>query len=164
MANKKISELQEANQITKDDVIVVVSNGSTSKTPISSLVNFFLPVGITIEIEDVNFDPNVIYGGSWVREKGTVSVGVDEDDSDFAKVGIEGGAKTHKMTLDELVEHDHVIDGAGNVEWALGDITFQANMGGANTGRSKRTKTTGGSKPFSILQPYRTKYKWRRIE
>ena len=163
MANKKISELQEVSQVTKDDIIVVVSNGNTSKAPIFKLVDFFLPVGITIAIEDENFNPNIVYGGTWVREKGTVTIGVDEDDPDFAKAGIEGGEKEHTMTLDELVPHKHGISGAGNITYANGYPTLMANNEGDNKGNWKQTDESGSGKPFKILQPYRTKYKWRRI-
>lgn len=163
MANKKISELQAATSITKDDIFVVVSDGSTKKVSMSNIIDFFYPIGSIVENENSEFNPNTSFGGTWELIKGKNIIGVDENDSDYNLPGIEGGSKTHKLTVDELPPHNHPVNGAGNVEWAQGEITFMANGGGDNPGRSTRTGLTGGNQPFNIVQPFRTAYIWRRV-
>lgn len=39
--------------------------------------------------------------------KGRVVVGVDESQTEFSELGLEGGAKTHKLTVAEMPKHTH---------------------------------------------------------
>ena len=55
-----------------------------------------------------NTNPSTYLGGTWVAwGAGKVPVGVDDSDTDFATVEKTGGEKTHKLTVDELAEHEH---------------------------------------------------------
>lgn len=100
------------------------------------------------------------YGfGTWeAYGSGQMLLGV----SDNHTVGSTGGEETHSITLDELPEklnfgyadkqtpgHDPVMTGI----WASAIPTqfFDVSIG-------------GNSNPFSILPPYITVYRWRRID
>ena len=60
-----------------------------------SILDYFYPVGTVYETFDNSFYPSTNWGGTWERIKGKVLVGVDEDDTDFASAGLEGGSKTN---------------------------------------------------------------------
>lgn len=162
MANKKISELQAATSVSKDDTLVVVSDGSTKKISMSNIIDFFYPIGSIYQTENSDFDPNTTFGGTWELIKGKSIIGVDENDADYNLPGIEGGSKTHKLTVDELPPHNHTINGAGNVEWGQGEVTLMANGGGNYPGLMTRTGLTGGNQPFNVVSPFRTAFIWRR--
>lgn len=81
-------------------------------------------------------------------------------------VGTSVGAETHTMTLQELVSHEHSING-----WAFG---IQNPSGGEThfaptepyssiNNFSGTTKPTGEGRPFSIMQPTQYVYRWQRI-
>ena len=75
------------------------------------------------------------------------------DDTDINAIGKKYGEKTHTLTLNEIPSHNHQFDGAGNTEWGLGDVTFNANMSGANQGRWKQTSYAGGGQAHNNMQP-----------
>lgn len=132
----------------------------TDLNQIKNAINNLFPVGFIIEVDNADFNPNTYWGGTWERDKGHVIVSVDEDDPDFSTSGKTGGEKEHTLTIEEMPSHNHGFSGAGNTEWGLGDVTFNANMNGANQGRHKETSYTGGGQPHNNMPPYRTAYRW----
>lgn len=81
-------------------------------------------------------------------------------------VGTSVGSETHTMTLQELVSHEHSING-----WSFG---IQNPSGGETqfaptepyssiNNFSGTTKPTGEGQPFSIMQPTQYVYRWQRI-
>lgn len=54
-------------------------------------------------VTQTNTNPNSILGfGTWERLKGKVCLGLDENDTDFNRIGKTGGAKKHKHTTSVL--------------------------------------------------------------
>ena len=53
----------------------------------------FYPVGSIYQTTDNSFNPNNVWGGTWVKIEGKVLVGLDLNDLDFNTVGNTGGAK-----------------------------------------------------------------------
>ena len=71
------------------------------------LLAYIYPVG-SIKMTADNTNPSTYLGGTWVAwGSGKVPVGVNTSDADFATVEKTGGEKTHKLTVDELAEHEH---------------------------------------------------------
>ena len=68
-------------------------------------------------------------------------------------VGAVGGAATHKLTVNELPSHSHdFLDGTFTLNDGRGS---DGGVDGDKHGVHKfKTDVTGGSKPFSIMQPY----------
>ena len=94
------------------------------------------PVGSIIENALTDFDPNIYYGGDWeLFATGQVTVGAGTNSS--GKVwtcGDSGGSETHTLTIEEMAEHNHVIDSTtlyGDVVLhASGTGTHVADVGG----------------------------------
>ena len=76
---------------------------------ISDLLNMFYPVGSVYETMDSSFDPNKKWGGTWVRIKGRVLVGVDENDVYFDVPEKTGGYKKPNIKVENLPSHSHDV-------------------------------------------------------
>lgn len=76
---------------------------------ISDLLNMFYPVGSVYETMDSSFDPNKKWGGTWVRIKGRVLVGVDENDAYFDAPEKTGGYKKPSIKVENLPSHSHDV-------------------------------------------------------
>jgi hypothetical protein len=76
---------------------------------ISDLLNMFYPVGSVYETMDSSFDPNKKWGGTWVRIKGRVLVGVDENDAYFDVPEKTGGYKKLSIKVENLPSHSHDV-------------------------------------------------------
>lgn len=126
------------------------------------LLKTVFPIGATyITQEDINPSLTLKFG-TWERVKGKVLVGIDEDDSDFASFGQEGGEKTHTLTINEMPSHNHSVSRSGAVLEG-GYTALYNNNGAKELGFS--TENTGGGQPFNITQPYKVVgYMWIRTQ
>lgn len=86
-----------------------------------------------------------------------VPIGYDrsEEQSERGNIGTTGGEEKHTMTINELVEHSHIIGGS------LTDLTnFTISSGGNGAAQNyyvgNRSGNTGNSQPFNVMQPYVT--------
>ena len=136
----------------------------------NDLFDLIYPVGICVEFA-TNINPNDVFiGQEWIRDaKGMVTVGVDEEDEDFATVGKCGGKKTHTLTASEMPKHRHYGSKTNWMNWASLDrgVTNRfcvASGGYADLSGIPMTDITGGDQPHNNLQPYITRYKWVRIK
>lgn len=107
-------------------------------------------------------NPNTIFGvtvGTWAQEKGRFLVGFDDTQEEFDLLAATGGAKSHAMTLGNLIEHSHVVDG----QWVAGNgSNLGAEAPGATTTTSGNTTGNTGSAtptPIPTLPPY-VVYSW----
>lgn len=168
----KISEMEEAEQVNNEDLIMIVQNGINKKVQASKLnlrdlivgriLELVFPIGSTY-ITQTNVNPNTILGfGTWERLKGKVCLGLDEDDTDFDAIGKTGGEKEHTLTIPELAEHDHIANSL--IYWAQTASSGLAGTDGTywraevrNTGKS------GGNQPHNNMQPFEiVGYMWIR--
>ena len=116
------------------------------------------PVG-AIYISTSSVNPSTYLGGTWASfGQGRTLVGVDTTDTAFNTVQKTGGAKTHKLTIDEMPSHVHKY----NAEIVGGAGTARGVISGSNLSYS--TAATGGDGEHNNLQPYITTYMWRRTE
>lgn len=128
-----------------------------------AVVNLIYPVGIVVDFS-VNTNPNAIWSGTiWERfAEGRTTVGYQSGDADFGTIGQTGGKKGHKMTIDNLIEHDHEY-----LYWFPGgdDMDGMSNDSATDTSESRKTTKTGNADPTPIptLPPYVVTAKWVRI-
>ena len=133
-----------------------------------SIIDLIHPIGSIIYLNNET-NPNELYQGTtWERIKGKVLVGVDEDDTDFASAGLEGGSKTNSHEHWQSVSNDGstffctATSAAGlrsrtkNIK--RGSITLSSNQ--TNVTREDSTY----KETINILQPYKTVYIWERIK
>ena len=108
------------------------------------------PIGSIIETEDLDFDPNVEFGGTWERTlKGKFPVGYDPNDTDFNTVGKTGGSKQFELQL------------------LTGGNTFGLSTGAIGYGGKvliNETQGNGGyiTKQINTVPPYEVVAKWVR--
>lgn len=97
--------------------------------------------------------------GTWVRVKGKMIVGVDEDDDDFDAAGNTGGAKTVSLTSAQNGPHTHEIRVSGSDNFAGGQMV----AGRTNDAQSNpQTVSSGNGAPHENLPPYYATFIWRR--
>lgn len=74
-----------------------------------NITDIIYPVGSIYETMDSSFNPSESFGGTWERIKGKVLVGVDESDSTFESSKLIGGEKSHTLTINEMLSHEHKV-------------------------------------------------------
>lgn len=79
---------------------------------LSEIINIMCPVGTYYETSDLNFDPNVMWGGTWELENdGTILVSKSSvSGSKFnVDLGTVVGEETHTLTVAEMPSYKHSI-------------------------------------------------------
>jgi hypothetical protein len=153
------------------------SNLSAAKVcaPTANTVEAMYPVGaIYLSTGDTN--PAELFGfGTWERfGNGRALVGVNESETEFSTVSKTGGAKTHKLTVNEMPSHTHIQDShyhnfdlhaTGCTNSGTGPVG--SDCYGTYTKSTAKTtasnQNTGGGAAHNNLPPYVTVYIWRRI-
>lgn len=119
------------------------------------------PVG-SIYISVVNINPSEYFGGTWqVFGTGRCLVGIDTSQTEFNTIEKTGGEKTHKLTIEEMPSHNHVVN--FDQVWSWGGTTSLATTNGGPYAGGGYVRDTGGNQPHNNLQPYITVYMWKRI-
>ena len=84
-------------------------------------------------------------------KKGLVTVGINSSDTDFDTIGKTGGEKTHTMTINELVPHNHKVYAA---QVKIGSNQTTVNTVTNDSASNWLTSATGNGQPFNVMQPY----------
>lgn len=141
---------------------------------IKQLLNVFHPIGEYFETSDVNFDPNVSWGGTWVLDNdGTVLVSKSNEKTSVfnADVGTIKGEEKHSLLKDELPNYK-----LKGLQWNNGyPITLDGGTQGNgykfnygyndyNPGQVEGIQIPSGGKdkPHNIIQPSKIIYRWHR--
>jgi hypothetical protein len=157
----------------------IVNNAVTvAKLDKSGLLDLFYPVGTYYETSDVNFDPNVSWGGTWEEDtSGRVTVAYDSTQTEFNTLGDTGGSKTHTHGSSKMIAASEMLlgSGAGRVY-----TDFLGRTGGAYTQTNRWYIDGAYSEPAfsepsnsglaiigntdsgSSLQPYIVVKRWHR--
>jgi hypothetical protein len=138
------------------DTVPLGLNGYYHATPVvmRSIIDCILPVGIIIQLYS-HSNPNTMYPGTtWERLINTFLWGCDSS----GDIGITGGEKTHKLTVNELPEHTHGSVYSGNVD-ATKTHAWLASGGSA---MAYGTIETGGGAAHNNMPPYTQVSIWRR--
>ncbi|WP_270231065.1 phage baseplate protein [Lactococcus formosensis] len=164
----------------------------SSKLNVAAVAELMYPVG-SYYMSSVNKNPKDIFGvGVWEQVKGKVLVGVDEADPTFAKAGLTGGEKTHKLTIAEMPSHTHIQNSHnhtqnshshpannptlmgqnGNTKYGEGGYNIMGTISArswttgtttaTNNAATATNQNTGGDGAHNNLQPFQTAYIWLR--
>lgn len=141
-ANNKITLGRTMTTLTAqvagtNNIYTIASNASSTANQASGsveqirkemdeLLDKFYPVGSIYETKNGSFNPSAQWGGTWKRIKGRVLVGVDENDTDFATAGKNGGSKTQALSVAQLPSHAHTQQGYFNTGVESADHTHSA--------------------------------------
>lgn len=112
-------------------------------------------------------NPSSCLGGKWeLFGPGRCLVCVDTSQTEFNSVKKTGGEKTHKLTINEMPNHNHNMQKryAKQVDWNMGypdAIHYSGDW--YNTYGVVSTANTGGNQSHNNLQPFITCYVWIRI-
>lgn len=133
------------------------------------LVDLIYPVGIYVEISDIDFDPNTAWGGTWVLETdGTVLVSKSSTTgSKFnADIGTIVGEEGHTLTVEEIPSHMHnmyAYNGGGDGTITGGGGITQAAPAPFKTFYAKfAMENTGGGEHHNNIQPSKIVNRWHR--
>lgn len=166
---EKLTEEKEESIEKVNKIVNVKIQNLNNKIEKIKDTNIF-PVG-AIYMSVINENPSKYFGGTWERiAKGRTLVGVDENDRDFSASKKTGGAKTHKLTLEEMPYHKHKFDrqqwyGADPIARVEKDSIFSwktSEGGSTSAAYGGTTLNAGGDKAHNNLQPYFTVYIWQR--
>lgn len=123
------------------------------------------PVGALIELT-VGANPNTFWQGTTWAEHGTgrATIAIDAGQTEFNAIGKKGGAKSHVMTLGNLIVHTHNVPNitAETTSFnAGGGSEHSTNNGGA---QGITSDATGSETPDAIpsLPPYVVVARWER--
>jgi len=139
------------------DLFIADRNRQNAK----SILDFVHPIGSYYETDDLEFNPNVYWGGEWeLEEDGTVLVSKSNDSNSKFNVdlGTIVGSETHTLTIAEMPKHRHVIPYSANT-----------NAGYKSVIRSNGTEAEGFSpyqgqdQPHNNVQPSKVVNRWHRI-
>lgn len=125
------------------------------------LLNIIHPIGSYYTSED-STDPALLFGGTWLRVKGRVIVGVDESDSALKNASIQGGS------INGLAEHSHVTKlstyrvTANTGSGTSNNLGRATDMGNKMDGTFGSTETQGDNTNHNNWQPFVTAYMWKR--
>lgn len=149
-----------------------------SKGKTRQLVDLIYPVG-TIYESTSSTNPGTLFGGTWETfAPGRVLIGAGQGNDGTTSMsftaGSTGGSYQHTNKLEEMVAHSHPIKTFPDEKW-LGVWSSNASNGElwevispTDTGSDYKYAEAfkddkAKSKPFSILNPYKTIYRWERI-
>ena len=126
---------------------------------IRELYDVFHPVGSYYETSDVNFNPNIAWGGTWVLDStGRVTVSQDTSQDEFKTVGQTGGSKEMQRHNHPSTGKNHVAKIAGYV-YKTGEDAFLIGGSGGWVIDEPGYAGTGDS---GNLQPYIVVKRWHR--
>ena len=133
---------QLGDTIIKGDLEVLGDCNIQGTLGLTGLLNLFYPVGSYYETSDINFDPNISWGGTWVQDtvgRCTVGANTNEDPgvtkNGLVNLSVNGmtGEATHTLSANEIPEFsfitnhvamgEHICKGLKNVK-----TTFKENL------------------------------------
>lgn len=137
------------------------------------LLDMFHPVGSTVMNRELSWDPNVAWGGTWLRIEEKFIVGAHHlaVPGHPYEVGSVHGSDKVTLTVQNLPDHTHYIGDDNNLligapGGAQPDISGNIAIGN-KTGRGTTLRTNQSSQchgnAFSILPPYTPVFIWYRV-
>ena len=159
--NSPKATVKNSPSITSNDNTVVTT--AMLQEFKANMFNVQFPVGISIITQDPRNPSEYLGFGSWERDlEGRALVGVTTDvtsnSPDWVKtVNRVYGEYSHQLTIDEMPNHNHTIDGEGS------SANTGSGVAGGFKNSIKPTNFTGGDQAHNNVQPSKTKFIWTRI-
>lgn len=133
---------------------------------IKQLLNVFHPIGEYFETSDVNFDPNVSWGGTCVLDNdGTVLVSKSNEKTSVfnADVGTIKGEEKHTLTISEIPPHRHNVNLSSATDTGINKlVTSSWSWSTENQENNNLMNNVGGGNPHNNIQPSKIIYRWHR--
>ena len=117
------------------------------------------PIG-SIFITTNTTNPSTYFGGNWERIEGRFLLAAD--DSTY-KIGSTGGEATHKLTINEMPSHNHLVDYDQIWDGGGGTLTLGTTDNGGSWASGTWVHNTGGSQAHNNMPPYLVVYMLKRI-
>lgn len=164
MAYTKTTWVNGETPINADNLNKIENQLETLTNLQDQLLDIFYPIGSYYETSDTSFDPNVTWGGTWVKDsKGRVTVALDDSDTDFNTISKTGGEKTHKLTIDEMPSHNHGLYTDTQPGDRIDSWGVATNVKGSPLyANSQRMSFTGNDLPHNNVQPFVVVVRWHR--
>ncbi len=142
--NNKFSLDSEGNLIVKS--ITTESGAGLDFNAIYPVGSIYMSVAAT--------SPSVLFGGIWEQIKDCFLLAC----GDTYQNGETGGEAAHKLTIDELPQHNHSLSNIGKTVLMNVGSNYGTYIGTGN----KNTNNTGGDKEHNNMPPYLAVYVWKR--
>lgn len=153
------TSLNMLNEHVEDSIMAVERNVEEVNTRVDNIFDYIYPVGSIYLSLDGTFDPNVLFGGTWLRIKSAFLYGAS--DSGTYAIGNEGGEEEHTLTISEMPSHSHsysMIDGIGS------DLPmFYSGNNNEMYSYYRSTSDVGGGQSHNNMPPYLCVNMWKRI-
>lgn len=161
----------DASGSVEIDLVIDGEMSDTSNNPVSNkvikkyvdnMVDLIYPVG-SIYMSANDTSPSILFGGEWERIKDRFLLAA----GDTYSAGSIGGEAEHKLTVDEMPSHTHIISHTSDNE-GLG-VAWGATKSGSDGytvilgGSPIYARTRGGDQPHNNMPPYLAVYMWKRI-
>lgn len=136
---------------------------------INGIIDLIYPVGTIYETKSATFNPNNVWGGTWVKTaQGRVPVGQNTNQTEFATVGQTGGERQHQLSFDEMPRHYHTPSNGGRVQQMNilngSDYVFPVLNNAGNFNAGYVTSDAGSGTAHNNLQPYEVHIFWERTK
>ncbi len=145
-------------------------NSLETKKEIDSMIDKIYPIGSLYETFDTEFDPNISWGGNWIRDtNGFVTVGAIKPD-EYRSVdntwleincGVRKGEVNHTLSIEEIPKHKHSTTVVG--EWLAPVTNWAVRAHEAISGQLMDTGYAGGDTAHNNIQPSIGVMRWHRI-
>lgn len=159
----------QATVYTAGTLIDITNNIISVDGP--TLLDIVYPVGSYYETSDTLFDPNVSWGGTWVKDSaGKVTVAQDTADTDFDVVGETGGSKNIQAHTHNFTQPTITSAFLDNVKYTTGGSSPRPSTNGTKTTTGWNRASGGAVGAVSgastgnagNLQPYIVVNRWHR--
>lgn len=163
------------------------------KEKMAGLLDLFYPVGTYYDTDNANFDPNISWGGVWVKNENEASFLMAASENELGySLGKTGGKESVTLTEKELPGHRHSPGKSGDYYFTLnlplttdtiarryfvqgkkddGYYCMSANANAADDPKDmsalseyKYTNSVGSGNAFSIVPKFKAVNRWHRIE
>ena len=126
---------------------------------------FFLYGSVYVTQNTTN-PKNILGFGTWTRLKGTIPLGIDENDSDFDTLWYPGGEKEHTLKVEELPELSSKMgifaDTGASQKWGV-SIENTSSYAGEARNLDELLTQNGSNRPHNNMPPYQiVGYMWLR--
>lgn len=118
----------------------------------------YFPIGY-IYLSTSKVNPGQFFGGTWepIKDRFLLLAG------DTYKAGSTGGEATHKLTINEMPSHNHMVDYDQVWDGGGGTRALGTTDNGGSWASGTWVHNTGGSQAHNNMPPYIVVYGWVKV-